>query len=112
MVLGYREHSRQISVAVDTKKNSIIVAPVGRRPTARGVVPLSSGAPSDNVGGLFPGLYQASNPFKWSQCNRTVSTGMSAPLRRREEEITAGYLLVTTVTNASRPGDYPSSPPD
>lgn len=67
---------------------------------ARRLVPLSSDTPSDNVAGLFPGLYQASNPFKWSQCNRTVSTGMSTPLLRRDEEITAGYLLVTTVTNA------------
>lgn len=66
----------------------------------RSVALFSSDTFSDNVGRLFPGLYQASNPFKWSQCNRTVSTGMSTPLRRREEEITAGYLLVTTVTNA------------
>lgn len=110
---GHREHSCQISVAnatVDTKKNSIIAAPVGRRPTASRAIPLSSDTPSDNVGGLFPGLYQASSPFKWSQCNRTASTGMSTPLPRRRNNcrLPVGHDR----DKCRRPDDYPSSAPD
>lgn len=105
----------------DTKKNSIIAAPVGR-PTSSPLASdssLSLSLPSSlwttSTRAPLRPLSSGLDPFKWSQCNRTIST----PAREHfapaiGEEITAvlGYLLVTTVTNAVVRRDYSSSSPD
>jgi hypothetical protein len=98
------EHFRQISEASTTKKNSIIAAPVGRRP-ADVVSPPPSGLTPATTSRRVP--FQPPSGldlFKWSQCNRTISTNASTPLVLAlivQEEIsrTPGYLLVTTLTN-------------
>lgn len=107
------QHSRS------TKKNSIIAAPVGRRRSASSPLASDSSLPltlwtTSTVAGHLSGLYHAGlDPFKWSQCNRTISTSAREHFASAiGEEITAvpGYLLATTVTNAVVRSDYSSSP--
>lgn len=87
------------TTAAATKKNSIIAAPVGRRPTSSLSLP-----PFERHRRALPRpLSSGLDPFKWSQCNRTISTSAQAfhsGYRRRRNNLCPGYLLVTTVTNA------------
>lgn len=54
------------------------------------------------------------DPFKWSQCNRTISTSARAfhSGHRRRNNRCPSYLLVTTLTNAFLRSDYSSSSSD
>lgn len=73
---------------VSTKKNSIIAAPVGRPEVRRRDDP----SLTTSEASFSPASITSLDPFKWSQCNRTISIGgarTAASAVVREEEITA-----------------------